>query len=125
MTASAAARRSGRDEIGPPSWKISSTAVNFFRTWTSCMVRLRGFCQRVEICHRQRGHLCSPLHRLLLGSKGGQLNSAGSPDRYGNVCYFEVYDAFIFPDPGFVSNVPRFTQFVLDILDSCFLCAGH
>ena len=28
MTASAAARRSGVDETGPPSWKISSTAVN-------------------------------------------------------------------------------------------------
>ena len=32
MTASTAARRSGTVDTGPPSWKISSTAVNFFRT---------------------------------------------------------------------------------------------
>src|SRR5690242_15005134 len=37
MTASAAARRRGFAATGPPSWKISSTQVNFFRTITSGM----------------------------------------------------------------------------------------
>src|SRR5215471_16982088 len=37
MTTSATARRSGLSERGPPSWKISSTDVSFFRTATSGM----------------------------------------------------------------------------------------
>src|SRR5579859_1217009 len=37
MTASAAARRRGFAATGPPSWKISSMQVSFFRTTTSGM----------------------------------------------------------------------------------------
>src|SRR5579864_6273486 len=49
MTASATARRKGTAAGGPPSWKMSSTAVSFFLTATSGMYETPLLC-RVMKC---------------------------------------------------------------------------
>src|SRR5882672_10585847 len=92
MTVSAAPRRSGTVAIGPPSWKISSTAVSCLRICASGMERAPGCGKSTDFSWRAGEgacpYMCAGVRKLGFAGQveHGGVDEAGGNQRTGNDC---------------------------------------
>src|SRR5882724_2327385 len=85
MTVSAAPRRSGTVAIGPPSWKISSTAMSFLRICASGMEGAPGY-RKSTVFFWRAGEgacpcMCAGVRKL---GFAGQVEHSGADEMGGN-----------------------------------------